>query len=96
MRDYDSAVEAFQTRLEQTNGRQPGDPTQAVERILDIVHRRGHFAGQANVPLRIVLGSDAMEIVRHECQRILNDLKQQEELGRSTDYPGTGKVEGYQ
>ncbi|KAJ5475805.1 hypothetical protein N7475_001534, partial [Penicillium sp. IBT 31633x] len=44
--EYDATVEAFQNRLEQTNGTQPRDPVQAVERILDLVCRRGYFAGQ--------------------------------------------------
>ncbi|KAJ5823882.1 Glucose/ribitol dehydrogenase [Penicillium robsamsonii] len=96
IRDYDAAVYAFKNRLEQTNGKQPGDPTQAVERIMDLVYRRGHFAGQEELPLRIVLGSDAVAIVRGECQQMLNDLKKQEEYGRSTDYQGTAGVGKYE
>ncbi|KAJ5360459.1 Glucose/ribitol dehydrogenase [Penicillium concentricum] len=96
IRDYDTAIDAFQSRLEQTNGKQPGDPTQAVERIMDLVYRRGHFAGQEELPLRIVLGSDAVGIVRDECQRMLDDLKKQEQFGRSTDYLDTAEVEKYE
>ncbi|KAJ5515010.1 Glucose/ribitol dehydrogenase [Penicillium fimorum] len=94
--DYDAAVDAFQSRLEQTNGKQPGDPTQAVERIMDLIYRRGHFIGQEELPLRIVLGSDAVAIVRGECQQMLNDLERQEQFGTSTDYQGTAEVEKYE
>jgi hypothetical protein len=93
--DYDGAVEAFQTRLEETNGKQPGDPVQAVERVVDAVCRTGHFAGYENIPLRIVLGSDAIEIIRDQCQGMLRDLEGQRELARSTDFPGGGEVERY-
>ena len=86
VRDYDNAVEAFQSRLEQTNGMQPGDPWQAVERLVDMVHRQNHFAGRQEIPLRIVLGSDAMEIVRNKCQAVLKDLGEQEALAKSTDF----------
>ncbi|KAJ5958502.1 Glucose/ribitol dehydrogenase [Penicillium vulpinum] len=98
IRDYDAAANAFQSRLEQTNGKQPGDPTQAVERIMDLVYHRGYFAGQQELPLRIVLGSDAVAIIRDECQKTLNDLKKQEQFGASTDYLGTGigEVEKYE
>lgn len=96
IRDYDAAVDAFQSRLEQTNGKQPGDPIQAVERIMDLVYRRGYFADQRELPLRIVLGSDAVAIVRDECQQMLDDLKKQEQFGTSTDYPSRGEVEKYE
>lgn len=96
IRDYDDAVEMFQNRLEETNGKQPGDPLQAVERILDVVRREGYFEDQMEIPLRIVLGSDAVDIVRDECQKMLGDLERQEQLARSTDYPGPAELQKYQ
>ncbi|KAJ6092311.1 Glucose/ribitol dehydrogenase [Penicillium canescens] len=96
IQEYDAAVDAFQNRLEQTNRKQPGDPSQAVERILDLVRCEGYFAAQQDLPLRIVLGSDAVEIVRGECEDMLSDLRNQEDLGKSTDYPGTGQVQRYE
>ncbi|KAJ5518226.1 Glucose/ribitol dehydrogenase [Penicillium expansum] len=96
IRDYDTVIDAFQTRLEHTNGKQPGDPAQAVERIMDLVYRRGHFAGQQELPLRIVLGSDAVALVRDQCEQMLSDLKKQEQFGSSTDYPTTDGVEKYE
>lgn len=94
--DYDTAVEGFQARLERTNDKQPGDPVQAVERIMDAVCRTGHFAGQQSVPFRIVLGSDALEIIRDQCQGMLRDLEGQEGLARSTDFPRGGEIERYE
>ncbi|KAJ5753587.1 Glucose/ribitol dehydrogenase [Penicillium nucicola] len=93
---YDDAVDAFQTRLAQTNGKQPGDPAQAVQRILDLVRREGHFAAQRQIPFRIFLGSDAVDIVRGECQDMLSELQAQEELGKSTDYSDTGNIQSYE
>jgi len=94
--DYDGVVEAFQKRLEQTNGKQPGDPVQAVERVVDAVCRTGHFAGYENIPLRIILGSDAVDIIRNQCQDMLRDIEGQRELARSTDFPGVREVQRYE
>lgn len=94
--EYDAATEAFHSRLEHTNGKQPGDPAQAVERIVDIVDRKGHFTGHQNIPLRIVLGSDAVEIVRSQCQEMLNDLDKQKDLGKSTDFLEKASIQRYE
>jgi hypothetical protein len=63
---------------------------------LDLVRCEGYFAAQQDLPLRIVLGSDAVEIVRGECEDMLSDLRNQEDLGKSTDYTGTGQVQRYE
>ncbi|KAJ5683442.1 Glucose/ribitol dehydrogenase [Penicillium macrosclerotiorum] len=84
--EYDSAIQACLSRLEKTDGKQVGDPLKAVERIVDLVYHTGYFAELQRIPLRIFLGSDAMNIVRGECQSILDDIIRQEKVGRSTDF----------
>lgn len=85
--EYSAILDRHQSRLEKTNGKQPGDPVQAVERILDVVRHEGYMAGKKDMPLRIVLGSDAMDVVRSQCQGMLNDLQEERYLGESTDFP---------
>ena len=85
--EYDALIESYQRRLERADGSQPGDPAQAVGRILDAVCRRGYFA-EREAPLRIVLGSDALDVVRSQCNETLRDLERQEKMARSTDFPG--------
>ncbi|KAJ5668453.1 uncharacterized protein N7477_007023 [Penicillium maclennaniae] len=89
--EYTAILDRHQSRLEKTNGKQPGDPVQAVERIFDVVRHEGYMAGKKSMPLRIVLGSDAMDIVRGQCQGMLNDLQEERYLGESTDFPIPGE-----
>jgi hypothetical protein len=91
---YNPVIETLTRRQEETNGKQPGDPVRAVERILDVVRREGSVAGK-EVGLRIVLGSDAQYIIRDQCLNTLRDLDQFEEFSRSTDFPGAGGVDAY-
>lgn len=95
MAAHDSILNALQSRQEQTDAKQPGDPQQAVERVPDMVRREGWMAGTKKIPLRLVFGSEAMAIVRNQCLETLNDPKEQEDLARSTDFAGAGAVEEY-
>lgn len=85
IKDYDGLLAACRSRLEQTNGAQPGDPSQAVQRIVDVVHHAGYFSNK-KIPLRVILGSDALSVVRTQCQNMLEELADQESLARSTDF----------
>ncbi|PLB50103.1 NAD(P)-binding protein [Aspergillus steynii IBT 23096] len=93
--EYDSLVGALASRQEETHGKQPGDPVVAVERILDVVRREGRFFGTGEVPLRVVLGSDALGIVRGQCLEMLGELDAMEEVVRSTDFEGAKEVQEY-
>lgn len=93
---YDDAIETISARQARTNGNQPGDPSLAVESILDAVRREGKLANEDNLPFRIVLGSDALEIVRNKCAGMLNDLERYERLARGTDIAGAGTVPDYE
>ena len=84
--EYYAIYEALQYRLVQADGNQPGDPVQAVERIVDVVRYEGYMAGRQKMPLRIVFGSDVMGTIRGQCQEILDAVAEQEEHGKSTDF----------
>ncbi|KAF9889462.1 hypothetical protein FE257_007364 [Aspergillus nanangensis] len=85
---YDEIIHALNSRQADTNGKQPGDPGAAVQVILDAVRREGKFEAEEKLPLRLVLGSDAVGIVRRECEDTLRELGRWECVARSTDIPG--------
>lgn len=88
-------MKALADRQTETNGKQPGDPSQAVERILDVVRREGSVTETMEIPLRVVLGTDAGRIVRNQCLEMLKELDEFDGLIRSTDFPDAGEVKEY-
>ena len=94
--EYDTVVENLAKRHEEPNGVQPGDPQQAVERILDVVREEGTMAGRNNVPMRMPLGSDAVAIIRGECLKTLSEVDEFQEFSCSTDFAEKNAVPVYQ
>lgn len=94
--DYLSISEGLTNRHEQTNGKQSGDPKLAVERIIDVVKREGAMEGKKILPLRLVLGSDAVSVVRTKCKEMLELLEEYEQFSTSTDYEGISGVPVYE
>ena len=93
-KEYDSIIDGLTRRHADTNNKQPGDPTLAVRRIVDAVRHEGPYVSVTPIPLRIVLGSDAVAILRNECEAMLRELQQFENTAASTDYPDA-EVEPY-
>lgn len=50
---------------------------------------------ETDVPFRIALGSDAVQIVRNECLKTLREIEELETFSRSTDFAGATKTVGY-
>lgn len=92
---YDAISEELSRRHAETDGKQPGNPKLAVEAILDIVRREGMMEGCRTLPLRIALGSDAVNVVRGKCEETLKDLALFEEFSKSTDFSGASEVPSY-
>jgi NAD(P)-dependent dehydrogenase (short-subunit alcohol dehydrogenase family) len=84
--DYDAMIDALHARHENTMSRQPGDPQVAVERIVDMVTRQGTMSGVKSLPLRMALGSDALAIIRQECEETLKSLESFQQFSWSTDF----------
>ena len=77
--EYESTVGQAARFQRDYNGKQPGDPVKAAEVILKVV-------GMDNPPLRLLLGSDAVEIVlTADAQKIEADRKWRD-LSSSTDF----------
>ncbi|MFB4283166.1 MULTISPECIES: oxidoreductase [unclassified Nonomuraea] len=75
---YHGSVGAFRTTIDSMRGQEPGDPAKAAGAIVTAVH-------SGNPPLRLVLGSDAIDGIRAELASRLQDMAGWEELSRSTD-----------
>ena len=75
---------ALQAGIAAVDGTQPGDPSKAAERMVDVVRREGMAAGK-EIPLRLPLGRDGMEQMRNKCIETLKIIEDWEELIVSTD-----------
>lgn len=53
------------------------------------------MADVESIPLRVVLGSDAQNIIRNECLEMLMQLDTFSEFSRSTDFPDAAEVKEY-
>ncbi|KAH6663993.1 hypothetical protein F5X68DRAFT_217993 [Plectosphaerella plurivora] len=79
-----------------TTGAQPGDPVRASERIVELAHRalNGGVAA-AGMPIRIPIGSDAVQVMRSKCERTLASLNEWEAFASSSDFPEKAAVPTY-
>ena len=71
---------SFEKMLDPANGLAVGDPARMAAAIIDSVD-------QNPAPLRIVLGSQALESTVSTLQKRIADFEAQKELAASTDYP---------
>lgn len=93
--DYERISAELRHRHQETSGKQPGDPELAVERILDVVRREGPLKNFPRLPLRIPLGSDAVQVMQAKCEETLGILKSLGDIARSTDYPDADDIPTY-
>jgi len=84
MPEYDgNPAHAFQRMLDPANGLAPGDPARMAARIIDSVDTEP-------APLRMVLGSQALEGTIDTLRQRIEDFEQQTGLAASTDFPPGG------
>src|SRR5271167_1203568 len=78
---YDATpAHAFMKMLDPKNGLAPGDPVRMAARIIESVDK-------VPAPLRMVLGSQALESTISTLKQRIADFEAQSELARSTDFP---------
>ncbi len=82
--DYDASFDPVRRGREEKSGKQLGDPHKAAQAILQIID-------SPNPPRHLLLGSDALSLVRDKLQGALAEIEQWEALTRSTDYQAPGK-----
>ncbi|KIY40728.1 short-chain dehydrogenase [Pseudomonas sp. 10-1B] len=76
--DYDASFNPVRQAREEKSGKQLGDPRKAAQAMLALID-------SANPPARLLLGSDALSLVRGKLEQSLKDIAQWEALTRSTD-----------
>lgn len=81
--DYADTAGKRRKENDHTHGTQPGDPARAAQVIVATVH-----AEQA--PFRLLLGTDAIQIVRDELQGRIDEIDAWAHVSATTDFPQGG------
>jgi NAD(P)-dependent dehydrogenase (short-subunit alcohol dehydrogenase family) len=77
--DYDALFDPIRTAREEKSGKQAGDPDKAAAAMLALVEAD-------NPPVHLLLGSDALGLVRSKIAAMSAEIDAWEELTRSTDF----------
>jgi NADP-dependent 3-hydroxy acid dehydrogenase YdfG len=86
IKDYDdSAVGQARGVLDQTDNKQRGNVEAGAKVVVDTLTRSGVAEGR-EIPLRLVLGSDAEGVIREKCESTVGLLDEWKDVVRSTDY----------
>lgn len=78
--DYAQTAGTRRKANDRTHGTQPGDPDRAAQALIATIDR-------ADAPFRLLLGSDAVRIVRQEYQDRINEIDTWAHLSATTDLP---------
>ena len=76
--DYDASFNPVRKAREEKNGKQLGDPQKAALAMLQVI-------ASPTPPTHLLLGSDALGLVRDKLNRAASEIDQWEALTRSTD-----------
>ncbi|MEJ1229227.1 oxidoreductase [Pseudomonas sp. CCNWLW56] len=76
--DYDASFDPVRKAREEKSGKQLGDPRKAAQAMLQMI-------ASATPPAHLLLGSDALSLVREKLSRTAREIDQWETLSRSTD-----------
>lgn len=76
--DYDTLFEPVRKSRKEKSGYQPGDPVKAAHAMLELIESQ-------NPPAHLLLGSDALSLVRQKLEALGKEIEQWEKLTRSTD-----------
>ncbi|KAI1774197.1 NAD(P)-binding protein [Hypoxylon cercidicola] len=85
-----TAVQAVKDRLNVVNNNQPGDVEKGARVIVDVLTRTGVAEGK-EIPMRLVLGRDALQVIRDKMESTEALLKEWEDVIVSTDHDDVGK-----
>ena len=85
--DYAPMMNAISAISPSMHGNQPGDPKLGIARMVDMIKREGMAEGK-EIPWRVPIGTDAVEIIKEKCEETLKIIEQWKEFSMSTDFPG--------
>lgn len=76
--DYDESFDPIRKAREERSGKQLGDPVKAAQAMLKLID-------SDNPPAHLLLGSDALKLVREKLEQLQAEISAWEEVTRSTD-----------
>lgn len=76
--DYDASFDPVRKAREEKNGKQLGDPHKAANAMLQVI-------ASTAPPAHLLLGSDALGLVREKLSQVATEIDRWEALTRSTD-----------
>jgi NAD(P)-dependent dehydrogenase (short-subunit alcohol dehydrogenase family) len=76
--DYDASFDPVRKAREEKSGKQLGDPRKAAQAMLQVI-------ASPTPPAHLLLGSDALSLVRDKLTRTASEIDRWEALTRSTD-----------
>ncbi|RMJ11499.1 hypothetical protein CDV36_008849 [Fusarium kuroshium] len=79
-----TGAEEYRALLDAADNNQPGDVNRGAEIVVDVLTRTGVAEGK-EVPVRLVLGKDCLNVVRDKCESTLKLISEWEEVAVSTD-----------
>lgn len=82
--DPETPAGKVRSLLDAVNGNQPGDPKKGTQVIVDILTKTGVAKGK-EIPIRIILGTDCVNVVKKECKSVMESLTEWEDIFTSTD-----------
>ena len=77
--DYDSVFDPIRKAREEKSGHQAGDPIKAAEVLLKLL-------ATENPPVHLLLGSDALKLVREKIDSLASEISAWEDVTLSTDF----------
>lgn len=77
--DYDAVIDPIRRARQEKSGHQLGNPAIAAQAILEI-------AGSQEAPVHLLLGSDAVRLVREKLAKMSAEIDAWEEVSFSTDF----------
>lgn len=76
--DYDALFDPIRANRQQKSGKQLGDPAKAAKVMLDVID-------SPSPPAHLLLGSDALALVREKLSSLTAEIDRWEAISRSTD-----------
>ena len=80
-----TGAETYRAELDRANDKQLGNVKKGASVVVDVLMRTGVAEGR-EVPLRVVLGTDCLKVVREKCESTVKLLNEWEAVSASTDH----------
>jgi len=77
--DYGGLMNPLRKARQEKSGKQPGDPAKAAQVLLKIIEDQ-------NPPTHLLLGNDALKLIREKLETLNTEFALWEQMTRSTDF----------